>query len=392
MVQHAFENQKPSYLTRVFRMRSAGLIVFAAVFCILNVPCLAAEDQNLSGFDKIWGHATLYENEENRCVQRFSLSGRLQADAAWFDADKGSFDDILWRRFRFGFKSDVLQNGVVHLEGDFELNEDLNESYDRLTDAYIGWSFTESLTFKVLKQSAGFTLDGATSSKKLMTMQRNNLTNNLWFTSEYFTGILAGGEIGQTWKYKAGVFSSDGSDELSRFEASYFILTSLGYQLTFPGLIDHGSIRVDFVYNEEDVNSDTRDFSHILSLVTQWESGSWGLWSDVSAGKGYAQQSNIWGVVLTPFYSFGKHIQLVLRYTYLDSEDNNGLRLQRYDNRIVDGMGNRYNEIYGGLNIYFYDHKCKWQIGLQHADMKDDADDGGAYRGWGFSTGLRLYW
>jgi phosphate-selective porin OprO/OprP len=360
----------------------------------MTAVCEAAETdgKNVSVFDNVWSYAILYEDEDNRFIQKIALSGRLQPDSAWFDADEGHFNDELWRRFRFGFKSDVFRNWVVHLEGDFNLNNKLGEMYTRLTDAYIGWSPTDNLTIKALKQSAGFTLDGATSSKKLLTMQRNNLTNNLWFTSEYFTGLLAKGDIGPNWSYQAGVFSSDGSDELSQFEASYFTLASLGYHFIDSSKLDKGLIRVDYVYNDEDVNADTRDFSQVLSLVTQWEIGPWGLWTDISAGKGYAEQSDVWGMALLPFYNFNKHIQTVLRYTYLSSKDDNGLRLGRYEREIVEGRGNEYNEIYGGINIYFYGQKFKWQTGLQYTTMEDDADDEGKYEGWGLSTGLRLYW
>ena len=370
-----------------------GFAVVLSTLCVVDV-CEAAEadDSNVSVFDDVWNYTILYENEDNRYIQKFALSGRLQLDSAWFDADEGDFNDILWRRFRFGFKSDVFRNWVVHLEGDFDLNNELGEMYNRLTDAYIGWSPADNLTIKALKQSAGFTLDGATSSKKLLTMQRNNLTNNLWFTNEYYTGLLAKGGIGPNWSYQAGVFSSDGSDELSQFEAGYFTLASLGSHFIDSSILDKGFIRVDYVYNDEDVNADTRDFSQVLSLVTQWETGPWGLWTDFSAGKGYLGQSDVWGMALLPFYNFTEHIQAVLRYTYLSSKDDNGLRLGRYENEIVEGRGNKYNEIYGGLNIFFYGQKFKWQTGLQFTTMVDDANDGGKYKGWGFSTGLRLYW
>jgi phosphate-selective porin OprO/OprP len=373
--------------------RRIGLAVILLTLSVIAV-CEAAEadGENVSVFDNVWSYAILYEDEDNRFIQKFALSGRLQPDSAWFDADEGHFNDELWRRFRFGFKSDVFRNWVVHLEGDFDLNNKPGEMYTRLTDAYIGWSPTDNLTIKAFKQSAGFTLDGATSSKKLLTMQRNNLTNNLWFTSEYFTGLLAKGEMGQNWSYKAGVFSSDGSDELSHFEASYFTLASLSYHFSDSAKLDKGLIRVDYVYNDEDVNADTRDFSQVLSLVTQWEIAPWGVWTDISAGKGYAGQSDVWGVVLMPFYNFTKHIQSVLRYTYLKSKNDNGLRLGRYEREIVEGRGNEYNEIYGGINIYFYGQKFKWQTGLQYTTMEDDADDEGKYEGWGLSTGLRLYW
>ena len=151
-------------------------------------------------------------------------------------------------------------------------------------------------------------------------------------------------------------------------------------------------VRVDYVYNKEDVNSATRDFSQILSLVTKWETGPCNLWTDLAGGKGYAEQSDVWGLVLMPFYNYNQYIQFVMRYTYLTSADNNGLRLPRYEGMIVKGRGNEYNEIYVGLNVYFYGHKLKWQTGFDYATMKDDSDDGGEYKGWGINTGLRLYW
>lgn len=128
-------------------------------------PIVAAQTTGQSSFDKVWSYATLYDNKDNRFIQKFDLSGRLQIDSAWFDADQGEFDDILWRRFRFGFKTILFQYWVMHIEGDWDLNESLGETYNRLTDAYIGWHPGKKWDFKILKQSAGFTLDGATSSK-----------------------------------------------------------------------------------------------------------------------------------------------------------------------------------------------------------------------------------
>ena len=78
----------------------------------------------------------------------------MQPESAWFNADQGNFaDEFLWRRFRFGFKADLFESWVLHIEGDFDLNESPGEMYSRLTDAYIGWSPTENLDLKVLKQS-----------------------------------------------------------------------------------------------------------------------------------------------------------------------------------------------------------------------------------------------
>ncbi len=371
------------------------VLVAAAIASSLCVsePCVAADGEGTSAFDKIWGYATLYHNEDDRYLQRFALTGRLQTDSAWFDSDQGQFDDaFLWRRFRFGIKADVFRDWVVKIEGDFDLNESLGNSYTRLTDAFIGWNPSESLNLRALKQAAEFTLDGAIPSTKLLTMQRNNLSNNLWFVSEYFTGLTARGRVEKNWSYKAGVFSSDGSNELSRFGASYFTLLSLGYHLGRTTKLNDGVVRIDYVYNGEHIEANTRDFSHVLSLVTKWESGPWGLRTDLAAGTGYAVQSDVWGAVLMPSYDFNPRIQTVLRYTYVSSAGDNGVRLTRYADRIVSGRGNEYNEVYVGLNIHFYGQKLKWLTGLEYASMKDDANDGGEYKGWGLSTGLRMYW
>ena len=103
-------------------------------------------------------------------------------------------------------------------------------------------------------------------------------------------------------------------------------------------------------------------------------------------------QPDVWGFYIMPIYNISKHTQVVLAYTYVGSDENNGVRLPRYENKAVGGRGNSYNEYYAGFNVFFYGHKFKWQTGLSWADMKDDANDGGEYEGWNLSTGLRVSW
>jgi phosphate-selective porin OprO/OprP len=93
-----------------------------------------------------------------------------------------------------------------------------------------------------------------------------------------------------------------------------------------------------------------------------------------------------------PFYNFTDKLQFVGRYTFLESDRINGLRLGTYENQIVSGRGDHYNEGYLGANYFFYGHKLKVQSGVQFADMKDRANDGGAYSGVSWTTGLRVGW
>jgi len=366
-----------------------NLITFA--LCFLAFRGEAVSSAKSSAYDSVWSHTSLYQSDEG-FVRSLDLSGRLQADSAWLDADEGDFDDLLWRRFRFGFTSELAEGWVVVMEGDFDLNESLGDWYNRLTDAHIRYQPGKEMDLRILKHSAGFTLDGATSSKKLLTLQRNNVTNNLWFTAEYFTGISVKGEIDNAWHYRAGIFSADGDDEIGISEGGIFYLASVGYDWAEKLDMKTAYARIDYVNNEEHEENNTRDFSDVLTLVTQWEQGDWGLWSDLSVGLGYFDQSDIRGLSLMPFYNHSELVQWVLRYTYLSSDDDNGLRLGRYESEIATGRGDEYNELYAGVNFFLYGHKLKWQTGLQYTTMDDAADDGGKYDGWGLTTGLRVYW
>ena len=106
----------------------------------------------------------------------------------------------------------------------------------------------------------------------------------------------------------------------------------------------------------------------------------------------YLGQSDLRAFVAQPFINATDQLQFVARYTYIDSDDPNGIRLATYETRVEPGRGDEYNEMYVGLNYYFYGHKLKLQTGLQWADMNDRASDGGEYTGISWTTGVRVGW
>ena len=93
-----------------------------------------------------------------------------------------------------------------------------------------------------------------------------------------------------------------------------------------------------------------------------------------------------------PFVNATDKLQFVTRYTFVGSDDPNGVLLPTYENRVVSGRGDSYNEWYAGTNYYFYGHRLKLQSGLEYADMDDGANDDGPYAGWGWTTGIRVGW
>jgi phosphate-selective porin OprO/OprP len=370
-------------------------IIALAMATLLSTSFAAQSSE--SNFEDAWDFADLYDNEQGDYLK---LSGRLQLDSAWVDSDQGDFNDTTWRRFRFGFKGQYGEF-KVGLEADVNLNDSLDDAYNRLTDANVSWSLDKETELKLLKQSVGFTLDGKTSSKKLLTPQRNNLTNNLWFTAEYFTGLSITSKLSGDWSYKTGIFSSDDSDKISVSDASYFALLSTSKKLTANNFWDEGEVSFDYIYNDTHEDGDTRNFSQVFSTSSKFTSNGWGLQSDISWGKGDLGQSDLFGVVIMPTYQQSEKIQWVLRYSYLNSSEDNGVRLGRYESRVVDESGqsnvdgergDKYQEVYAGINWFVNDHKLKFHTGLQYAKMDDNAYDGGAYKGWGLTVAMRSYW
>lgn len=407
MIETNMTNNSLVYPNKKYFKKSLASLTIASVFSTslftsLNIYAQSNETTSLidetsveatkqdtsSSIEDAWDFADLYENTEGNYLK---LSGRLQLDSAWVNSDQGDFNDTQWRRFRFGFKG-KHDDLTFALEADINLNKSLDEAYNRLTDANINWAVTEDSDLKFLKQSAGFTMDGRTSSKKLLTPERNNLTNNLWFTSEYFTGVSLKSKVTDDLSYKAGIYSSDGSDEISISDASYFGMFSTTKKLAKTNLWDKGQINFDYVYNDTHVDGDTRDFSQIISASSKFTQDRWSLDSDISWGQGDFDQSDVFGVVVMPSYKQSETLQWVARYTYINSSEDNGVRLGRYEKNVVTDMGDKYQELYGGVNWYVNDHKLKFHAGIQYAKMEDNANDGGAYQGWGLTLAMRSYW
>jgi phosphate-selective porin OprO/OprP len=345
-----------------------------------------------SAYDRAWAHARLYTGDEDSFFQSLDLSGRLQLDLAYVDSRDVSHSEFNVRRFRFGFKTRFKNRFILHVEGEFNPQE-ADPFYSRLTDTYLAWEFSDSTLLKLGKQSAGFTLDGMTSSNSLITIDRNALTNNIWFTEEYIPGISVRGKGGGL-NYFVGAFSSgDDNPEFGDFKGGQFVLATLGHDFAGGTSADEALLRVNMVYNEPDPdNGFTNDLEGILSLNFSYRQGPWGFRTDLSGGTGYGEKSDLWGLVLMPFYKSGENTEWVTRYTYVTSRDENGVRFGRYEREIEAGKGDRYSELYLGFNYYWYGHKLKLQNGLQYVRMKDRANDGGAFEGWSWTTGFRLSW
>jgi phosphate-selective porin OprO/OprP len=355
-----------------------------------------AQDQSTakpeSVYDRIWRFREWYRNDDNRVLQRLRFRGRYQQDFATVDADQGDHEEWNVRRLRMGLQAFMFGSLLLHAEVDLNPQE-ANPVYVRFTDMYAEWTARPELVFTVGKQSIPYTMDGATSSRELIAIDRGALANNLWFTEEYLPGASVAG-TSEPWIYFVGAYSAGARNkELGEFSGGLVTLGSLGYDFakSFDGREALAS--VNYVYQSPDPdNSFTRPFQHIVSVNLRLEKTRWGLRTDLTAGSGYYTQSNVWGVMVMPFVNVTPKLQAVGRYEFLDSTEPNGIRLGAYEDRVASGRGDEYHDVYVGANYYFYGHQLKLQTGVQFADMQDNANDGGTYSGVSWVTGLRVGW
>ncbi len=345
-----------------------------------------------SPYDRIWSRFTQwYKNDRNPFVQQVLFSGRYQHEFAAVDAARGDLEEWNVRRMRLGPRITLLRTLTLHAEIDVNPQEH-DPLYVRVTDAYLQWTRSSRLALTVGKQGVPFTSDGATSSKELLTIDRSNLSNNLWFPQEYLPGVSASGRAAP-WVYRAGVYSAGGMNrELGNFRGGYVALGLLGYDLAGPLGAKGATLTGNFVYQHPDRdNTFTRQLERIFSVHFTLEEEGWGLRADIAQGNGYLGQGDMQALMAMSFYNVTSRLQAVGRYTRIDG-DPNAIRLGTYESRIVSGSGNEYNELYLGANYYVYGHKLKLQTGVQWADMNDAANDGGEYAGMSWTTGIRVGW
>ena len=349
--------------------------------------------------DPIWGYATLYKNADNSVIQKLAFTGRLQGDYYTTENKEGingdgisdTDSDTTWRRARVGFKATMFNDFTVHSEAALNL-ENPEPLYGALTDSYIAWHPTDDWKLKVGKQSAGFTLDGATSSKKLTRIERSLIGDNIWFKTEYFTGVtLSGGQ--DNWQWKGGVFSTTAAKEFDNaFDTSYFTLASVGYDFAEAFDSDKALLRLDYVYQDEPDTEDYSDYTigtakheNVISLSFQYDNGPRHIHTDLA----YAEQfdgNDIYALQIMPFYDLNDTFQIATSYTHIES-DKAVLSVTKYAKNTATGKTESADEFYLGLNTYLYGHKLKWQNGFSYTLTDDDE-----YEGLTFTSGIRISW
>lgn len=355
--------------------------------------------------DEMWAWTTLYKNDSNPFLQEFAFTGRYHGQYAIVESDRRDADGWDNRRFRLGFRAKVWQDFEVKTEMYSDLNND--DFYAGLTDAHIAWKPSDAFNLTVGKQKPKFSLDWTTSSREIVTIERNILLNNLGI--DYETGVSVSGKQGN-WSYFTGVFNNDTGDlgderELGDLDGGWSWIASLAYDLKAQTGLDKAVLRADYLHSEHDVQDDhlTR-FDDAVAVSFNAKKGKLGvitevLWAEGEHASNRRTDGDMWGFYIMPTWDFSKKLQLVGRFTHAESDDHT-LRAQgRYERGSEiggisipgSGYGDSYNAFYLGLNYYLCGHKLKFMSGLEYAEL-GGLTAGGDHETLTWVNGLRLYW
>ncbi|MBL9142149.1 MAG: hypothetical protein JNM99_00585 [Verrucomicrobiaceae bacterium] len=375
-------------------MKLTASLLFITSALIAGTPVKAPIEvkPEPSTFDQLWSLATLYKDKDT-FINEVSLFGRIHANWTTVDSDHGDWSDWELRRLRAGLRVKFADQFDLKTEVRFLPFED--PIYDGLTEASLTWTPDAAFSLSIGKQLPRYTQEGAISSNELLTIERSLLANTFWVGEDnYSTGISIAGKAG-AWQYYAAALSGESDKAFGKLNAGWYGVSSLGYDFAKPLKLDRALLRADYVYNDGDPgNTTTKPFSNTYALGWDVKQDRFGLVGNVITGTGLGKQSDVWGFVLIPTYDLTKKLQLVARYTFLDSYGPDGLRPQRrYENEVPDlagTRGDRYQALYAGVNYYLYGHKLKLQAGIEYSHMADSANNGGAFNAWTYSTGIRF--
>ena len=354
----------------------------------------------------LWDLATLYKNDNNPIIQEIALTGRYHGQFAVVDSDGGDADGWDHRRFRTGIRLKIFHDFEAKFEEFGDLN--MHDYYSGFTDAHLAWKPNDQFNLTVGKQKPKFSLDWTTSSREILTMERNIMINNLGI--DYETGASISGKNGN-WTYYAGAFNNDvretATDEMEfgDLHGGWTYIASAGYDLKEHLALEKAVLRADYIHMEHDSQDDllTR-FDDAFAVSFNMKQGQWGLITEFLYAQGddnLRHSGDMWGFYVMPTYDITKKLQVVARYTHGSSGDD-ALRAQNRYERGTDGIisnsafssdsgyGESYDAGYLGLNYYICGHKLKLMTGFEYASM-DGGDGGGDFDGWTWTSGVRFY-
>jgi hypothetical protein len=383
----------------------------------METPPTAPEPTPAKGWcDALKSIGTLYEDPDNPIISEFSVFGRFQYQAAYLDGDDVnglSYDDTYdeYRRVRIGAAAELFQyftlKANINLVSDGRPSGgDLDWDYQSFDTATLSFDLQEAFSLEGFdelavsygRQKFALSHEAVASSKKILTFERSAISNKVYGAYRP-TGLVLEGARGP-WSGLLAVFSTEVDDEfVAGWDEGQAYQARLGYAVN-----DNLTIFGDVVYadNKDGGEADVWGYDWATSLSAEYSQGRFGLNTDFIYGDNGDQPADrdgdFWGFVAIPYYwLIEDRLQLVGRYAYQGSEENEGIRVnsrylrREHDDNRVDlngGRGDSHHAVYAGLNYYLCGHNAKIIAGIEYDEFDTPAGDADSMTYW---LGFRSY-
>ncbi|QQL46265.1 porin [Sulfuriroseicoccus oceanibius] len=319
---------------------------------------------------------------DNDIVNEFKIIGRYQGQYHWVDANQGNEDSYETRRWRIGAQAKMF-NKKLKIKNNWNidgLDDDGDDvAFDSIDEAVASLKVTDGFTLSAGKQKPEITREYSISSKKILTIERSAIVNQL--TPEKAWGVH--GEFGaDKVTIHGGVYASQFEGEYDEWfdtDGGAFFLGSIGYELG-----EKQDIRLDYTYTDQSGNA-APGAENVVSLSYDGQYGDFRLIADVIGGFGGG--TDVTGVVLLPSYKVTDKLEAVGRLQYSDGDV---VIQKRYERRVADKAAEDYFAAYAGLNYYVCSHNLKFMAGVEYANATGHGSDTG-FDGFTYLVGARLY-
>lgn len=355
------------------------------------------EPKESSIYDKIWGLAQIYKNDQNPIIEELDLTGRFQMDYFHLGSDRGDTDFFEIRRFRMGFDSWWADR---HLQLKATLDTNLRSFhapsvfYNRMTDLYLNLHFNDAINVRVGKFEPHFGYDREFSDNLQKFFERSFFDDNVFNNTgnDYVTGASILGRVGN-WGYQAAIFSGNVGPEFGDFNGGESYLAEISYDFSKALEVDKALWALDYMHMHNNANSNVfNTMRNAVATYFDYQKGKVGFVSQLGYGNGVSNKGDIYEIMLMPTYLITDKLEAVFRYQLgLASQDNGITTINRQEKTVGKFTGDHYNAFYLGLNYYLYGQKLKLMFGEQFADLGGGTGANAGYSGWTTLVGLRLF-
>lgn len=411
------KQRQPSYVRQFFRRnqssstkivaqsREAVLVIIASLSAQAAAQkdaAVLAETSQSNRFERIWSLPILYQDTSNPYLQEFKLRGRYQGRHWDVDADQGSEHAFSDRRSRFGFDAKLFDK-KIDVRVDFQSNENFDDIYDGLVDAYIAWKPTPDLRVTAGKTKPFIAhYDWLQSTNSQPTFERSQVFNQLAVNRA--TALTLEGSKNQ-FSWRTGIYANDtpantadsgalGDGEFGNLNGGYSFSAGAGYDFKKQLNLDKADLRVDWLHSEREADEDLvlNRYADLVSATLWLQKADAALvFESYFASGGDGDDSNVFGFFIQPTYDLiPEKLQLVGRYSFAQSTGARGLRVQsRYEGQVAQGgRGDHYQSLYAGAQYFIHGDNLKLMAGAEYAWLDGESDE--VYDGLTLLNGIRF--